>query len=222
MTATATTRPSGLNALFIMGAVLALSHLANEWARIEPPFGPAWKCIGIVLLGVFALSQRAVLVALALFASAAGDVFLELDGLFIAGMAAFGLAHIFYAAVFIRIIQRDGLSRSRWPLAALVLIASFALGLWFAPGQWETGLALPSRIYQVIISAMVVSAMMSKASWMAKAGAAIFMLSDTLIAVGLFANIDVIPGAVWITYAGAQILLAWSLTRPRVILGQAA
>jgi len=54
---------------------------------------------------------------------------------------------------------------------------------------------------------------MSKAPLMAKLGAVIFMLSDTLIAVGMFAKQPVPIGSVWITYAGAQIMLAWSLSR---------
>jgi hypothetical protein len=38
-----------------------------------------------------------------------------------------------------------------------------------------------------------------------------FMLSDTLIAVGLFTDIDPFPGSVWITYAAAQIMIAWGM-----------
>ena len=44
-------------------------------------------------------------------------------------------------------------------------------------------------------------------------GAVIFMISDTLIAAEKFANVDVFPGAVWITYAGAQIMMAWGMSR---------
>jgi hypothetical protein len=39
------------------------------------------------------------------------------------------------------------------------------------------------------------------------------MISDTLIAAEKFANVDVFPGAVWITYAGAQIMMAWGMSR---------
>ncbi len=75
------------------------------------------------------------------------------------------------------------------------------------------GLTIPATAYQVIISIMVISAVMSKAPLMAKLGAVIFMLSDTLIAVGMFAKMAVPVGSVWITYAAAQIMLAWSLSR---------
>lgn len=213
MTDTAAPRASSAQVLFLVGALLAASHLANEWVKLDQPLGPIWKCSGIVVLGLYALSQRAILLGVGLLLSAAGDVLLELDGLFVGGMAAFGLAHVFYSAVFISIIRRRGLNRPGWPFAVAVLAASIALGVWFAPGQAEMGLTVPATAYQVIISIMVICAVMSKAPLMAKLGAVIFMLSDTLIAVGMFAKQPVPIGSVWITYAGAQIMLAWSLSR---------
>ncbi|HOY79157.1 MAG TPA: lysoplasmalogenase [Hyphomonadaceae bacterium] len=211
MTDTAARSPT--NILFLAGALLAASHLANEWVRLDLPLGPVWKCSGIVVLGLYALSQRAILVGLGLLFSAAGDVLLELDGLFVGGMAAFGLAHVCYTAAFITIIRRDGLNKSGWPIAVAVIAATIALAIWFAPGQAEKGLTIPATTYSIIISIMVISAVMSKAPLMAKLGAIIFMLSDTLIAVGMFAKQPVPIGSVWITYAAAQIMLAWSLSR---------
>jgi uncharacterized membrane protein YhhN len=199
--------------VFYLGAAVALSHLANEWVKLAQPLGPLWKCAGIVLLGLYALMSGARLAAFGFFFSAAGDVLLELEGLFVGGMAAFGLAHVFYAAVFIGIIRRDGPNKGAWPLAVLVLAVSAALGAWLAPGMAE--LTAPALAYQLIISAMVVSAMLSKAPLIARIGAVVFMLSDTLIAIGMFRGIDVIPGSVWITYAAAQIMLAWGFVKAR-------
>lgn len=199
--------------VFYVGAAIALSHLANEWVSLAQPWGPAWKCAGIVVLGLYALMSGARLAALGFFFSAAGDVLLELDGLFVGGMAAFGLAHVCYTAVFIGIIRRHGANQGAWPLAALVIVASIALGVWLAPGMAE--LTAPALAYQAIISAMVVSAMLSKAPLVARVGAVVFMLSDTLIAAGMFRGIDVVPGAVWITYAAAQIMLAWGFVKAR-------
>jgi uncharacterized membrane protein YhhN len=213
MTDTTAPRANATQILFIAGALLAASHLANEWVKLEQPWGPVWKCSGIVVLGLYALSQRAILLGLGLLLSAAGDVLLELDGLFVGGMAAFGLAHVCYSAIFIGFIRSEGLNKAGWPFAIAVLAASIALGVWFAPGQAEMGLTIPASAYQVIISIMVISAVLSKAPLMAKVGAVIFMLSDTLIAVGMFAKIAVPVGSVWITYAAAQIMLAWSLSK---------
>ena len=198
--------------LFLAGAVIALSHLANEWARLAQPWGPTWKAAGIVVLGLYALGQRAWLAGCGLLFSSAGDVLLELDGLFVFGMAAFGVAHICYAAAFVNLIRRDGPNIGAWPLAMGVLGISIVLGVWLAPGMGS--LTAPALIYQLIISIMVMLALLSRAPMLARIGAVVFMLSDTLIAVGMFRDVSVPVGSVWVTYAAAQIMLAWGLTRP--------
>jgi uncharacterized membrane protein YhhN len=198
--------------LFLAGAVIALSHLANEWVKLEQPWGPAWKAAGIVVLGLYALSQRAWLAGWGLLFSSAGDVLLELDGLFVFGMAAFGVAHICYGLAFVNLIRRDGPNIGAWPLAMGVMGISIVLGVWLAPGMG--GLMVPALIYQLIISLMVMLAVLSRAPLIARAGAVLFMMSDTLIAVWMFRGVEIPLGSVWITYAAAQIMLAWGLTRP--------
>ncbi len=209
----AVARPGNSTALlFLAGAVIALSHLANEWVKLEQPWGPTWKAAGIVVLGLYALSQRAWLAGWGLLLSSAGDVLLELDGLFVFGMAAFGAAHICYGLAFVNLIRRDGPNIGAWPLAMGVLGISIVLGVWLAPGMGP--LTIPALLYQLIISLMVMLALLSKAPLIARFGAALFMLSDTLIAVGMFREVETPLGSVWITYAAAQIMLAWGLTRP--------
>lgn len=200
--------------VFLAGAIVALSHLANEWMKAPIPVGPAWKCAGIVLLGVYAATQKAWLPMVGFFFSAAGDVFLELDGLFVFGMAAFGLAHVCYSAEFVRIIRRDGLYWRGWPLCVVVLAISAELAVYLVPAMGD--LLVPAVAYQIIISAMLVCALMSKAPIMAKVGAAVFMVSDTLIALDMFRSLPVPPGSVWLTYAAAQIMLAVGFTRTRL------
>jgi uncharacterized membrane protein YhhN len=197
--------------LFYAGAIVALSHLANEWVKLEQPWGPAWKAAGMVLLGFYALSRRAWLAGFGLLFSSAGDVLLELEGLFVFGMAAFGVAHICYSIAFANLIRRDGPNTRAWPLALAVLAISAALGVWLAPGMAE--LTAPALIYQAIISVMVMLALLSRAPLIARVGAVTFMLSDTLIALGMFRDVSVPVGSVWATYAAAQIMLAWGLTR---------
>jgi uncharacterized membrane protein YhhN len=48
---------------------------------------------------------------------------------------------------------------------------------------------------------------------LARIGAVMFMLSDSLIAADRFAGADSLPGSVWITYAAAQIMIAWGMSR---------
>ena len=196
---------------FILAAIVAMSHLANEWVDMAPPGGLVWKAAGIVLLGLYALSMRAWLAGAALLFCAAGDVLLEL--VFVYGMAAFAVGHLFYIACFLEWGRILGLNKRDFPVVILVLIVSVALMAWFLPGMQAEGLLIPGLAYQVIITGMVCSAFIVKAPMLARLGAVVFMLSDTLIAVGLFAKIGVPPGSVWITYAGAQIMMAWGMSR---------
>lgn len=198
--------------LFYAGALIALSHLADEWLKLPIPWGPAWKAAGIVLLGIYALSQRAWVAGVALFLCAAGDVFLELDGWFVAGMAAFGLGHIGYIACFAGWIRANGYNKRDMPVALFVIVISSALLVWFFPDMGS--LTIPGIAYQIIITAMVCIALLARAPMMARLGAVMFMISDSLIALGLYKDIAVIPGSVWLTYAIAQIMIAWGLARP--------
>jgi uncharacterized membrane protein YhhN len=197
--------------VFLLGVALAVSHLANEWVQLAQPWGPVWKASGIVVLGLAAFLWRAPLVGVALLLSAAGDVLLELDGLFVAGMAAFGAAHVVYSVIFGLKLKRDGVAPMGWLPALAIACVSVALFVWFYPTMFE--FTVPGTAYQIIISAMVILALLSRAPVLAKLGAVVFMLSDTLIALGMFKGLGQPGWAVWSTYIGAQIMLCWSLSR---------
>ena len=189
-----------------LGALIAATYLATEFVDIPFPQIAIWKAAGIILFGVYALLHGARLAAAGLFFSAAGDVALALPTpSFVAGMAFFGIAHLFYAAAFFAILRRDGRDQNGVP-AAVVLAASLAMLFWFLPDMGA--LVAPGLGYQGIITAMVLLALTSRAPQTAKLGAVLFMISDTLIALGLYKDIVVVPGAVWTTYAAAQFLIA--------------
>lgn len=208
------TTSSTISFLFPLGAAIALSYLAAPLFDLPFPLTPIWKATGIVLLGVYALVRGAHLTAAGLFFSAVGDVMLALEPpQWIGGMAAFGLAHVFYLAAFTQHFRRDNPSRAGLCSAALVVGLSLAMLVWFWPDMGA--LRTPGIFYQAIITTMVVVALLSSAPVPARLGAVIFMVSDTLIALGLYKDLPPIPGAIWITYAGAQALLAATLSKPR-------
>lgn len=194
---------------FILAAIVAMSHLANEWVKMADPGGLVWKAAGIVMLGLYALSMRAWIAGAGLLFCALGDVLLEI--VFVYGMAAFAIGHIFYVFAFLEWGRVLGFNKRDFPVVGLVLIVSGALLVWLLPGMGE--LTGPALAYQAIITVMVCSAFIVKAPMLARLGAVLFMLSDTLIAAGRFASVDVPPGSVWITYAGAQIMIAWGMSR---------
>ena len=164
--------------LFLAGAGIALSHLGNEWVAMADPGGLAWKAAGIVLLGLYTLSQRAWLAGAALLFCATGDVLLEL--VFVAGMAAFAIGHIFYVLAFLEWGRVLVPNKRDYPLAVLIVLVSLGLLAWLLPGMGD--LLIPALIYQAIITTMVATAFMVKAPMLARLGAVIFMISDTLIA----------------------------------------
>lgn len=194
---------------FIIAAIVAMSHLANDWIDLAQPWGLVWKAAGIVLLGLYAFWMRAWIAGLGLLFCALGDVLLEI--VFVYGMAAFAVGHLFYIIAFAEWGRLLGLNRRDFPMAVIVALVSLGLMAWFYPGMG--GLLVPALLYQVIITVMVAAGFIVKAPMLARLGAVMFMLSDTLIALGLFADLDAPPGSVWITYAGAQIMIAWGMSR---------
>ena len=200
---------TALNIFFAFAAIMAMGHLANDWVNLAQPWGLVWKASGIVLLGVYALSQRAWLAALALFLCATGDVLLEISSSPAwppsrSAMSSTSSAFLEWGRVL-------GPNKRDRPVAGLVVLVSLAMLGWMVPGMGD--LLIPALIYQAIITTMVATAMVVKAPMLARLGAVVFMLSDTLIAIGKFTTTDVLPGSVWITYAGAQIMIAWGLSR---------
>jgi uncharacterized membrane protein YhhN len=200
--------------LFLTGAAVAGLYLATVWVDVPSPAGPAWKGSGIALLGLYAFAMGARLPALGLVFCAAGDVLLEYNGLFVAGMAAFGLGHACYAATFLGTIRRHGMNRRDLPVAVIVTLAASAALAWLIPGMAD--LLVPSLLYFGIILLMAASAIVSKSAMAARMGALLFLVSDSLLAAGLYRGVDILPGAVWATYAAAQILLCWGFVRLHV------
>jgi uncharacterized membrane protein YhhN len=181
---------------------VAAVHLLAIAAGLGPvQFGT--KVLLIPLLALWVWTRRGPgLVVAALVASAAGDVALEFDGLFIAGMGCFALAHVCYVTFFVRSV---GPARHRWATAAIygVLWAVLIALLWPRLGD----LQVPVAAYSLLLTGTAVTS-----SWYGTRtgiGGALFLISDTLIALRL-ADIDIWGDAllVMVTYIAAQYLLA--------------
>lgn len=143
--------------------------------------------------------------------STGGDIALELDrdNLFVVGLALFLVAHLFYIAAF---LQDARLKAGRRPAIVLLLLYSSVLTylLWPALGA----LRLPVLVYIVVITAMgmVAAARPGPGAWLVVAGAFLFILSDSLIAINRF--LRPVPAnrfAVMSTYYSAQFLIAYGM-----------
>jgi uncharacterized membrane protein YhhN len=173
-----------------------------------------------VLLALMSGAEGFWLIPLGLALGALGDLCLALKGerAFLAGVGAFGLGHLAYAGGVLlrsRDIGFDGLSLGEGAALLGLLGLLVSTEFWLAP---RTGsLRWPVRGYVGLIGLMGVAVILLPAApgqGVLRAGAALFMLSDLMLAIQLFVARD--PGlrrglalALWPAYWGGQALIAW-------------
>lgn len=182
--------------------VLTAAHL------VTIGIGETWsqaitKVLLMPSLAVWArLNGGPVALLVALGASLAGDVLLQVDQL-LPGMLAFGVAHVCYVVMY----ARQARNRSLVVLAAYGVVWLGALVLLW-PGLGDN--RIPVAVYSLLVTATAVTSGWN--GWRAGVGGALFLMSDGLIGVGLaghgFSGRDLLVMA---TYCVAQYLLASSL-----------
>lgn len=167
-------------ALFVYGTAIGDQTL-RFWAKPWP--------VLILAAAVHRRTDNAYgrLIRNGLVASAVGDIFLELESGFLAGMVAFLIGHLFYLAAY---LKRD--RTPRWWLAipfaiwGLVILTSLRIGLEAAD------MLIPVAVYCVAICAMLWRAWarcrpgVPLDLWIAAWGATLFAISDSMIAVARF------------------------------------
>jgi uncharacterized membrane protein YhhN len=202
--------------LFILMIHIWGQYTGNEWLEklTKPLLIP-------VLAGYFLWSTKSFAsglkkwIAGALFFSWAGDLLLMFvssdSDFFLAGLAAFLVAHICYI-LFFHVIRVQGKIKGK--LFLLLLVFIYYVGLMTILSPWLGSFKLPVRIYGVVICFMLMLAMHmlyiknKKAGWDMFSGALLFILSDSVLAVNKFyipfAEAGVI---VMLTYGFAQLLI---------------
>lgn len=209
--------PDGIDSLpngaLILSLAAAVAYLAVQ-GRTPSLRRSFAKTAAVGLLAVLAFVQDgpALLIA-ALALSAAGDAFLAQEGEtpFLAGLASFLLAHVAYVVLFV--MAGDGLAilvSQPWRMALCVVgvIAAMALLRRLLPAA---GLQMraPVALYTVAILAMLLAAATMRAPAIL-AGAVLFVVSDSLLAIGRFLLAPGDPrqpalgAAVWVSYYLAQ------------------
>lgn len=168
----------------------------------------------IAILGQTALPLYKYMIIAGLFFSMAGDVFLMLPSdRFVAGLVAFLVAHLFYIVAFISEIN----TLIWWPLIPLVI---YGLVIYFILAPFLGKLKPPVLIYIVIILTMAWfawerwSQTSQSGALLSYAGALLFVISDTILAInrfrGAFKSARVLNLT---TYFAAQCLIAVSIGR---------
>ncbi len=204
--------------LGLLGAGLALAYEVWGAAAARPgASASAAKTASVALLALAAsLTDAPLPVILGLAFGSLGDFFLtrRSESAFLAGMAAFATGHLLYV---LWMWTPDHAARALWalPVAGLAMSAEY----WLMP---RTGaLRWPVRAYVWIIAAMA-GAAATLPGWHAAAifGAALFLVSDLLLALRLFVTEDahrqrLLSLILWPAYwIGQALILTGSLGHP--------
>ena len=198
--------------------LFALSYL------IAHPFGPypaegVIKTIPALMLGGLVLLElsggKRWLMFLGFLFSAGGDYLLSVykDGeqvYFLYGLISFFAAHVFYSITFL--LGAKWQSKRLLGILPLFLFAS-AMIVILTPNLGE--MQIPVYAYVSIITVMGVGSLLQKRfSAVLVAGAMLFVLSDSLIAINKFL-VEIPLSWLWImlTYYGGQLLIALGITK---------
>ena len=155
-------------------------------------------------------NRGGLILAVSLLFSSVGDVLLDIPGekMFLFGLVSFLIAHILYIVLFARNFPRPLKSGPTQKLIIVaVLIYSIVMTVWLWPGLGD--LSGPVIFYICAITAMVITAALAGfKSRLILAGALLFFLSDSLIAINKFKfPIKYNDYLVWSTYYAAQFLI---------------
>jgi uncharacterized membrane protein YhhN len=198
---------------FVPFLVVGSLHLVGQLTHL------AWLQTGtkpVILLSLAAAlvwsvdgrMTRAAWVALvALLLGWVGDLALMFAGDtgFLVGLTFFLLGHLVYLLLFLRI-----LGRGRLPLSALAYVVWFAvLMLVLAPHLG--GMLVPVIVYASVITVMAITATRCSAS--VAVGAALFLISDSLLALNKFVH----DAGIW--ESGFLVMLSYIAAQGLIVLG---
>ncbi|MEY4267751.1 MAG: hypothetical protein RIS90_2286 [Pseudomonadota bacterium] len=209
-------RLTGAELLLVQAAAVATTAAALGWTNLALLSKPLPMAIAILLIAKKLYTARAgdtfyARLLVALVASLAGDVLLMLPGdHFIAGLAAFLLAHGAYLALF---RQGVGWFPSRVALAATLLVGALVLAVLWS-GLHGPLLTAAVAVYVLVIALMAAQApgraavLGDAASHAVASGAALFMLRDAILGVDrIVLPLPLAPLWVLGCYFVAQILI---------------
>jgi len=169
--------------------------------------------------------NRRSLVLAGLFFSWLGDVFLLLESrypiLFIAGLASFLITHLCYVVYFLSVKSSADSLLKKQPVYILFILGYGAGLVWILfPSLGD--LKIPVILYAAVISTMLLSSLhisrkvTAPANSYFVAGALLFVLSDSLLAINKFYQPFASAGMlIMLTYCAAQFFIVTGFIRKR-------
>jgi len=202
-----------------LSVATSVIYLGLDLTTVSMPGLALAKALGIILLGVYALLQRAPVLAVALFLSAGGDYALAMRPVQQeAGIVFFALAHLTYIGIFAVMLKRGGVNKGGLILSGALFAYGAMMWVWLSPGMGE--LVLPASTYLGIIVLMAIVAGLAQAPRLVLIGALLFVASDSVLAARWFQDVLVFERGwdwggviVWTTYYGAQLCLALGVVK---------
>ncbi|NVK37735.1 MAG: lysoplasmalogenase [Gammaproteobacteria bacterium] len=200
-------------------ALSSFTYLLVRHFNWLPSMDWAPKIIPILLLITYAAMsiQGRVrnLLLIGLSFSLLGDILLSLNGLFIHGLGAFLIAQLTYAALF---ISQARISTSGFTFASIMVLL-VGIAAWQILPQ-TADLKWVVLAYMIAITTMAISAGFRNdpAFLFTAIGAAIFVLSDTIIAINKFiAPFEWAGIGIMVTYYLAQLMITLGVCRHSIL-----
>ncbi|MDQ0420551.1 putative membrane protein YhhN [Peteryoungia aggregata LMG 23059] len=188
--------------------------------REKTLFRAAWKTLPVLLLALYALLVGAhPLLVLALVFGALGDLSLAFEGdrAFVGGVAFFLSAHVAYIALLLTLAEPAIAFGEPWRIIAGAVIALVTCGVLFRIWGPAGRMAMPIGIY-VLLFMILVWLTLGLANPLVFVGAALFILSDIVLAIRKYWSGPDHPmdsqaaHFVWVTYYAAQVVLTLTLS----------
>jgi hypothetical protein len=139
----------------------------------------------------------------------------------LAGIAAFGIGHIFYIVGIIRFANQNGLDDPARRWGALIVWWLIAFICWYLlifRGQEATTLHWAALPYALLLASTTGFAtglaLQNSLFWGLAAGAALFLISDLILAAEIFTGLQFksIGDVIWLTYGPGQMLIITSVS----------
>ncbi|WP_417345461.1 lysoplasmalogenase family protein [Ferrimonas sp.] len=199
---------------WLLALVTAIAYTAVEAFR---PFPFSWllKALPALALLQWSLGRHVLgprpLLYLALAAAACGDIALDFghNSHLVPGLGAFSITQLCLCLLLWR--QAPGRPSWQWvtlPVGTLV----FLWLIW----PYLDGRAPLLALYSLLLTAMVMGAVRANLNWQSQLGAALFLISDSMIAIDTFVyHSQLGMTTIFVTYFAALMLLVTGLTAPR-------
>ena len=203
--------------LFFACLLTQLAAIAFDWTStrfITKPFLMAILFVWFIQSSPKFLPLRN-LVAAALLFSWAGDVFLlkENSGWFMAGLGSFLLAHGMYILFFMQ-LRRKQIPAAPWNIYLVAIAVLYAITLYVFLFPHVGNLKIPVGVYAVVITLMLITATHAvkrsrqPVAVFFTAGALLFVLSDSLLAINRFYRpLPAGDAGIMLTYGIAQFAI---------------